>query len=115
MAGGAFAAAGVAQGELGAGLYTGMLLDGGVFMLVSFALAMLFLLQRGFRCMRDCSEGYCRTAGTVLVMLGVFLVMGAFLNLGGDGRLLGLFFGLCGVLSALLENGLHALGRPAET
>lgn len=96
----AFAACGIVRDGVACGLYTGILLEGGIVQLVSFALVAGFSLQALFGCLQTEPEPLVRRiCGGLAVGGAAFLVAAGFTDVFSDLRVLGVFFCICAAMT----------------
>ena len=93
-----------------------MLLDGGILLLVLFAVCVFFSWQRLFTCLREYVNGEEKRrtvlCGTVIASSLLFLLAAGVVPFGADMRVLGLFFCLCPVAS--LTGTIYGFDRKKE-
>lgn len=106
-------ASGMLPGNFTAGLYTRLILDGGVVTLLLFAGCAFFALQRLFTCMREETDR-ARTIyfGSIAASAVGFLLAAAVTNVWADLRVLGVFWCLCPAAS--LTGDLYGFKREKE-
>lgn len=114
---GALTAAALANGMLpdgfAAGLYTRLVLDGGVVTLLLFTASAFFALQRLFTCMRgETDRARMRRFGGIAAASVLFLLTAAVTNVWADLRILGIFWCLCPAAS--LTGDLYGFQREGE-
>ena len=102
----AIASAAFAKGILydgaSSGIWTRLLLEGGLPLLLTFCCAAVFCLQSVCCLLRETSEKKVRKLCAGLLLAGIcFLVSAAFTDLFADLRSLGLFFSLCAAMPAM--------------
>ncbi len=97
-------------------LYMHLLLDGGLILLVLFALCVFFSWQRLFTCLRELVNGEEKRrtilCGTAIASSVMFLLAAGVTAVGTDLRAVGLFFCLCPVAS--LTGTLYGFDRKKE-
>ena len=91
-----------AGGGAGAGLFERLLIEGGIFYLAVFLIAVFFILQRAFNILSGCaSKRVCFiTASLSAVVLG-FLAAGLFYDVWEDIRIYMLFWIVSGMITAV--------------
>lgn len=98
-----------ALNRIGAGSYMGsislferLIAEGGLFFLITFLIAVFFILQRAFFCLSEIkNKRVCAITAAFVSAVFMFLILGFFYDIWQDIRIYMLFWIVCGIISAI--------------